>query len=575
MARDARLTARRAASAVLASLLCVLAARVGGQEPPRVGGRLVIAQRSDPKTFNPLLATDGTSREIVQRLMGALVRLDGERQVSEPWLAQSCDVSRDGRRFTLRLRRGLRFSDGHPFDADDVLFTFAVHLDPALASPQRELLLAGGRPPLVRKLDPHTVRIELAAPHGPGQRLFDGLFVLPRHVLEAPFRAGRLRQTWGLDTPPEQVVGLGPFRLKQYRPGQHVLLERNPHYFRRDDFGRPLPYLDELLFIGLPSEDAQLLQFRGGGAQVLTRLSPENFDALARAPGPRAPRLLDLGASLEYTFLAFNLGAGGSGSEETRARRAWFADPRFRRAVSLAVDREGLARLVYRGRGTPLAGHVTPGNRVWRDSTLLPGRPDPARAARLLDEIGLRADVDGGRRDAAGRALRFSLLTSAGNPARARLAAVIQEDLRPLGVEVQIVTLEFRALIERVLTTRDFDAALLSLGAGDGDPGSEMNVWLSSGAMHVWDPSQVRPARAWEAEIDDLMRRQMGTADQAERKRLYDRVQRLVVEHLPIVPLLSPHALIAVDGRLGNLRPSVVEHPVLWNVDELYLRGEP
>jgi len=177
------------------------------------GGRLTIGQRSEPKTLNPVLAADAVSREVIHRVMADLVHINRGSLATEPALAKSWKLSPDGRTFTLQLRHGIRFSDGQPFDADDVVFSFQLYLDEQLHSPQRDLLVIQGKPMTVTKLDGYTVRFTLAQPYAAADRIFDGLAIVPRHILEKPYREGRLAQMWGLAA--QDVVGLGPFRVKQ------------------------------------------------------------------------------------------------------------------------------------------------------------------------------------------------------------------------------------------------------------------------------------------------------------------------------------------------------------------------
>jgi len=167
------------------------------------------------------------------------------------------------------------------------------------------------------------------------------------------------------------------------------------------------------------------------------------------------------------------------------------------------------------------------------------------------------------------------VVTSAGNTERIQIATIIQDDLKQLGMRVSVVTLELCALLDRLLTTRDYEACVLGLGGGDGDPYSEMNVWLSSGSTHLWNPGQSQPATSWEAEVDMLMRRQLTTRDVQQRKRLYDRVQELVAQNLPIISLVSPSVLVGATKGLGNFRPTILDHHALWNVEELFWRGRP
>ena len=202
-------------------------------EAGRYGGRLVVALRAEPKTFNPVIAADSPSRAVVWQMIGDLVHINRYTQKTEPALAKSWSASSDGRRFIVQLRRGLRFSDGQPLDADDVLFSFQVYLDENVHAPQRDLLIVGGKPITLRKLDSYRIEFELAQPYAAAERLFDGFAILPRHLLEKAYREGKLAQAWTLNTPPAEIAGLGPFRLKEYVPGQRLVLERNPYYWKQ------------------------------------------------------------------------------------------------------------------------------------------------------------------------------------------------------------------------------------------------------------------------------------------------------------------------------------------------------
>jgi peptide/nickel transport system substrate-binding protein len=540
----------------------------------KAGGRLVTALRAEPKTLNPVVAMDGPSRDLISRMHADLISINRHSQMTEPGLAESWTVSKDGRTYTLLLRRGIRFSDGHPFSASDVLFTFRVFLDEKTHSPQRDLLIIGGKPIQVREVDPHTVTIELAQPYAAAERLFDGFPILPKHVLEKALDAGTLSTIWTLSTPPSQIVGLGPFRLKEYRPGERLVLERNPYFWQVDAARQRLPYLDELEFLFVGSEDSQITRFLAGEIDVLNRVSPKSYALLGKEQTARGDLLVDAGASLEYNFLVFNLSPLPAGvAPDIGARQAWFRQGNFRRAVSLAVDRDSIVRLVYGGRGAPLWGPVTPANKRWIDSTLPQPPRSLATARQLLASSGFNWDVHGSLRDRDGRPVEFSIVAGVGNHERLQMATLIQSDLKQLGMDVRIAALEFRSLVDRVLNTRHFDAALMGLGGGDADPNSELEVWLSSGGMHLWNPGQKEPATPWEAEIDGLMRRQVSARSYRERKMLYDRVQQLFSEHLPMICLASPDVVVTARRWVGNFAPAVLDHYTLWNAAELF-RGD-
>ena len=554
-------------AAAAAEELLVSRADVG-----RYGGQLVVNQRAEPRTLNPVTAIDSVSREVVNCTIADLIHINRETQRTEPALATKWTMSPDGRRYTVALRRGIRFSDGHAFDADDVLFSFRVYLDDKVRSAQRDLLTIGGQPIDVRKIDPYTVQFDLAESYAGAERLFDGVAMLPRHLLESWFTEGRLADAWSLATPAAQMAGLGPFRFREHVPGERIVLERNPYYWKADRAGNRLPYLDRLAFLLVASDDAQAMRFQTGEADMASRLTAENFGVLTRTEQTAPYKLFDLGAGLDYSFLFFNLNDLGLTFRETSRKQRWFRQVAFRQAISMAIDRDAIVRLVYRGRATPLWGHVPPGNTSWVNRSIA----HPARsldgARRLLQTSGFSWTPQGTLVDGRGDEVEFSILTNAGNNERIGMATIIQDDLKQLGMSVHLVTLELRALVDRLLKTHDYEACVLGLGNGDGNPSAEMNVWLSSGGQHLWSPEQSRPATPWEAEIDSLMQRQLTTLDASTRKRLYDRVQELVAHNLPMIFLASPNVLVGANKGLGNFRPAVLDPHTLWNVEELFWR---
>jgi peptide/nickel transport system substrate-binding protein len=573
------------AAGLIAGILCVFSSSLApafgaGEErmvtastPGRSGGKLVVALRSEPKTLNPVLAVDGPSRDVIRCLTADLIHINRESQKTEPALAKSWSVSSDGRRYTLRLRHGLRFSDGHPFDADDVLFSFQVYLDEKIHSSQRDLLIVGGKPITVQKLDDYTVRFELAQQYAAAERLFDGITILPRHLLEKSYREGNFMQAWNLAMPPDQFAGLGPFRLKQYEPGVRIILEKNQNYWKEDGRGNQLPYLDQIVFLFVPSEDAQVIRFQAGDTDILSRFSAENFSVLEKQQAARSYHLSDLGPGLEYNVLFFNLNdVSSKGLTDIAKKQAWFQDVRFRQAVSAAIDRDGIIRLVYNGRATPLWSNATPGNKLWVDGNL----PHPPRsldhARQILRSAGFSWKGEGTLVDSHGSPVEFSILTSSSNAQRMKIATLLQDDLSQLGMNVHVVSLEFRAMVDRILQSYDYEAALMGFASGDADPNSEMNVWLSNGGTHLWHMGESQPATPWEAEIDRLMEQQLTTLNYAKRKQLYDRVQEIVAENVPVICLASPNILVGAKNRVGNFRPAILDPYTLWNVEQLYLQ---
>ena len=422
------------------------------------------------------------------------------------------------------------------------------------------------------KLDQYTVRFTLPRPYAAAERLFDGLAMLPKHLLEKPYRDGKFVQAWSLNTAASEIAGLGPFRLKQSVPGQRVVLERNPYYWKVDSKNERLPYLDELTFLFVGSEDAQVMHFEAGETSIISRLSSDNYNLLERERGRTRAQLADMGPSLEYNFLVFNQNDLGSKKLDAIAhKQQWFRELKFRQAVSAAIDRDSIVRLVYGTRGAPLWGNVGPGNKLWVNTAIAHPQRSLDAARQLLKSASFSWNEAGQLLDSSGKPVEFSIITSSSNTQRMKMATLIQDDLSHLGMQVHVVPLEFRAVIDRIFQSFDYDAAIMALGGGDADPNPEMNVWTTSGTSHLWDLHETKPA-AWESEIDMLMQQQMVTLDYGKRKQLYDRVQQLVAEHLPFIFLATPNVLAAADPRVGNFHPAILDPYTLWNADELYIR---
>ncbi|HWZ43914.1 MAG TPA: ABC transporter substrate-binding protein [Candidatus Saccharimonadales bacterium] len=538
------------------------------------GGRLVASLHSDPKTFNPVTVVDLPSKEVIALLGADLIHINLHTQHTEPALAKSWTVSPDGKRYTLELRRGVLFSDGHPFDADDVVFSFKVYLDENVHSPQRDLLLVGGKPIRVQKLNAYRVAFDLPQPYAAAERLFDSVSILPRHLLERAYEGGTIAKAWSVATRPAEMAGLGPFRPKQYLPGQQMVLERNPFYWKADFRKNRLPYLDEIAFLIVPTEDAEAIRFQAGDVDVV-KINAENYSALEREQHQRGYRLDDLGAGFEYDFLFFNLNdLSAKQLPEIQRKQEWFRRFEFRQAVSAAIDREAIVRLAYQGRATPLWEQVTPANKLWINQAVEHPPRSLERASALLRSAGFSRRTDGMLVDAHGNPVEFSILTNPSNTQRTKIATIIQDDLKQLGMRVNVVPLEFQAIMTRVFDSFDYEASILGLVSGDADPNPEINVWTSGGGTHLWDQTGTLPVAAWQAEIDTLMRRQTAVLDYKKRKQMYDRVQEIISTYDPVICVVSPNILVGAKNSLAGVRPSVMRNYLLWNAEQLFWRRE-
>jgi peptide/nickel transport system substrate-binding protein len=532
---------------------------------------LRVAARTDPSSFNYYARRDATNYLISLLTHARLVRVNRVTQELEPWLAERWTRSDDGLRYTLTLRPDLVFADGHPFTADDVVFSFEAAYDRRAGSTLADSLEAGGRPLHVEAADPRTVVITFPAPFGPGLRLLDNLPILPRHKLGAALEAKEFGSAWGLSTPPGDITGLGPFVLSEYTPGQRITFTRNGRYFRSDAEGARLPYLDGIVVEIVPDQNAQLLQLEAGQIDMTRdEVRPEDYAPLKRAADQGRLQLFDLGVGPDADGLWFNLRPGAFDGDP---RASWLQRDELRRAISLAVDRKVFSDTVFLGAGTPVFGPVTPANRQWF-SEAPPRTPhDPTQALALLASIGLRdRDGDGALDDARGMPARFTLMTQKGQTAYERGAAVIRDELKKIGLGMDVALLEGNAVVERFVSGRNYDAVYFRLIATDMDPAMVPDFWFSSGSARVWHLGQKTPATEWERQIDELMVRQTAALDDRERKQIFDEVQRVFAEHLPIVHFVAPPVYVAASSRVLNLMPAIQRPQLLWAADSIAVR---
>jgi peptide/nickel transport system substrate-binding protein len=537
---------------------------------PDRGGDLVVAVRTEPQSFNYYVARDATTDLVTRLTQARLARVNRATQEVEPWLAESWTRSDDGLRYTVKLRPNVAFADGHPFTADDVVFSFAAVYAAEAGSTLADSLKVNGQPLVVTAPDPQTVVIAFPAPFGPGIRLLDNLPILPKHKLDASVSAGTFGSVWGLSTAPADITGLGPFMPVEYTPGQRLVFARNPRYFRLDERGTRLPYLDRVILEVVPDQDAQMLRLEAGQIDMTRdEVRPEDYAPLKRAADRGQVRLLDLGVGLDADGLWINLKPGAFGSDP---RAAWLQRDELRLAISHAVDRQHFDDTVFLGAGAPLFGPVTPANKKWYSPDVPQTPYDPARAKALLASIGLSdRNGDGTLEDAKGGLARFTITTQKGQTAYERGAAVIRDELKKIGIIVDIAAIEGNAATQ-LFGSGKYEAGYFRLLFSDTDPALTPDLWLSSGSAHVWNLGQTRPATPWERRIDELMQRQAGSVDEAERKRLFTEVQMVFAQHLPIVYFVAPPVYVAASSRVTNLAPAVQRPQLLWSADALGVR---
>jgi peptide/nickel transport system substrate-binding protein len=512
------------------------------------GGELRFCLRSEPKTFDPLLVDDDASLSVRYLTGGVLVRANRKTQDLEPELAESWKLSKDGKQITFKLRTGVTFSDGSRFSSEDVAFTMQRLMDPALHSSTGDAFRSGSGTVSTKILAPDQIAIIFPSPVAGLDRLFDQVAIMSAH------------------SPKKEAAVLGPFMVAEYKAGSSLLLRRNPNYWKKDSQGRRLPYLDSIRLDIQSNRDVEMLRFKRGELDLINVIDSDYFDRLASSSPGMAH---DAGASLDSDFMWFNQVANAPIPEY---KRAWFRSTNFRRAISQAINRDDLARVVFNGHAQPAVGPVSSANKFWFNSKL---KAEPYRA----DEALKRLEADGFHQqngslfDKSGNPVEFSIVTNAGGKPRERMAVMIQEDLRKLGIRVNVVTLDFPSLIERISQKFNYEAAILGFRNVDLDPNGQMNIWLSSAEDHAWNPKQKSPETAWEAEIDRLMRAQASSADPKKRKESFDRVQEIVAEQTPFIYLVNPNALSAVSAAVAGASPVILSPQTFWNAERLTLNA--
>jgi peptide/nickel transport system substrate-binding protein len=510
------------------------------------GGELRFCVRADPKTLDPLLAEEEVSETIRYLTGGVLIRLNRQTQRLEPELAASWKVANNARQIDFELRRNVHFSDGAPFGPADVVATIRRMMSPGLQSGIADSFRSAGGEVTARANGANGVSVFFSTPVAGLELLFDQVAISPARP-----------------APPESAV-LGPFQFAEHKSGQYVLLKRNLNYWKTGAGGKRLPNLDSIRLDIQANREIELLRYRRGELHLVDKMEPEAFERLSKE-APASVR--NAGPSLDAEFLWFNQSPD---AEFPAYKKRWFQSGLFRRAVSAAINRDDVIRLAYRGYAHGAAGPVSAANKLWFNARLSPPRFDPQVALKLLQQDGFRLEGNS-LRDREGNAVEWSLITNAGSKPRAQIGTIVQEDLRKIGIRVNFLPMEFQSLIERITRTQQYEACLLGLTNLDIDPNSQMNVWMSSGTHHAWNPGESKPATAWEAQIDHLMELQHTSVDQAARKRAFDRIQEIVSEEQPIIYLVHPDVLVAISPSVRDALPSPLPPHLYWNIENVSL----
>jgi peptide/nickel transport system substrate-binding protein len=543
--------------------------------PNHYGGSLVLAVSSDPKTFNNIVSTDANSDAVTSLLFEGLTSADPFTLKVIPNLAKSWDISPDGLRWTFHLREDVQWFDGVNFSADDVVFTFNdLIYNPDIPSSSKDVLTIGGKPLKVEKIDEHTVLFTLPVKFAPFLRAMSQS-ILPKHCLLQAVQQKKFSFTWGIDTMPARIIGTGPFMLSEYHPGERLVFKRNCHYWKRSLQNEALPYLDKVIYLIIPDAQAQLLKFIDSELDA-TSVRGSDYPLLEALEADKNFHIYEAGPNYDSNFVTFNQNPGVN--PKTRrsfvdpVKLSWFTNLEFRRAIAHAIDKKKIIEILNNGFGQPQNGPMSPSSGFFYDPDVTVYDYNLEKAMGILKQAGFKyRDGDKTLEDPQGRPVEFNLYTAdTGTAGREQMAAIIRSDLERLGMKVNLVPVEFNTLVNKLMSSFDWDMVMIGLTGGV-EPHFGQNVWRSSGGLHLWDPHEDSPSTAWEKRVDEIYDQGAQELDENKRKVLYDEWQRMVADQLPVIYTVLNTDMYAVRNKFGNLKPTV-NGGAFHNIEEIYIK---
>lgn len=547
----------------------------------RYGGQFRTSDISEgPKTFNPWVSKDATSEAMGQLAFEGLTTTDAYDGRVIPQMAKSVSVDKTGKIYTVVLRKGLKWSDGKPITADDVVFTWNDIILAGLGNASmRDTVLVDGKPPKVEKVDNLTVRFTLPHVFAPFERQLSDS-IAPKHAVEPAVKKGAMyfNSFWGVTTPPSEFVTSGMFRLSKYIPAQRVEFVRNPNYYMIDKANNKLPYLDKYIINIVGDLNNQLLKFEAGDIDILS-VRGENVASFKQREPNSNYKMYNLGPDTGTMFVSLNMSRFKNSSGKyyvDPVKQKWFNDRNFRQAVTYAIDREAIVSNVLRGVGAPLFTAESLSS-IFLNKKLAFGYPrNILKAKALLKQSGFTWDKQGNLYDNAGNRVEFNLFTNAGNTEREAVGVMLKQDLEELGIKVNFKPIEFNVLVGKLTDTLDWDAVIIALTGSQLEPNSGKNVWASDGSLHMFnqrkDKDLVKKTdlRPWEKELDIIFNKGAQQINFADRKITYDKYQEVVYRENPLIYLYSGLRVNAIRRKFGNVSPTPIGG-ITHNVEEFYI----
>ncbi|MEW6102454.1 MAG: ABC transporter substrate-binding protein [bacterium] len=535
---------------------------------------LYLSTTSDPKTFNLIISNETSSSGVLAFLFEGLTERDGITLEIKPSLAKSWKYSPDGKRWTFNLREDVKWFDGMPFTADDVVFTYnRLIYNKDIPTSAKDVFTIDGKKLIVKKLGTYTIEFTLPKPFAPLLHQL-GFPILPKHILKRYVDSKTFTSAWGVNTKPREIIGTGPFMMKEYKPGERITYIRNPNYWKRDKDGNRFPYIERIVTFIVPDREAQLASFQAGEIDILSVMG-KDFANLKEGEKSGNYTLYNCGPAFGTTFVAFN-------QSPIYQKKAWFSNHSFRRAIAHCIDKKTIINNCLSGLGFPQDSSMEEAAGFFYNPNVIKYAYNPRKARKILDEIGfIDRNKDGIREDRNGCPIKFILLTNAENTQGKDIGAIITKDLRDIGLGVTFAPIDFNKLVEMLTSSHNWDAVLIGF-TGVIEPHSGKNVWESTGQLHLWNPEPQNEKdkeiwkinlSPWEKEIDKIFNKGCQELDNKKRKLLYDRWQYIVSENLPLLYTVNPASLYAVRNRLLNIHPTSYGG-VLHNLPEVRIKEE-
>lgn len=538
----------------------------------RSGGEIIIRTSGDPKSFNPIVSNESTTEIVTQYIFEGLVTRDPITTEIIPVLAESWEYSDDGKIWTIKLKKDIQWSDGEPFTADDVVFTYnQIVYNADIPNSAADVLQVAGQNFEVQKIDSHTVEFRIAEKFAP---FIESLAqkILPRHKYQKIVQEGQFNSALGIDSNMNDLVGTGPFILESYQAGSNIKLTKNTNYWKKDTDGNQLPYIEKLVLKIISNDDTALLQFQNGEIDAYA-LRGTDYPILKPQEASHDFTIYNLGATTESNFLVLNLNDGSNKEKPyiQTNKREIFENKQFRQALSYAIDRESMVDIIFNGLAQPQWGPTTESSGFFYNENVEKYPYDIEKAKSLLAELGFSdIDGDGFVETPNGDDFEISLLTNSDNSQRVKIAEFIRKDLENIGIKIAFSAIDFNSLVTKLTATYDWEMVIMGLTGGL-EPHFGRNVWHSTGVLHMWDPVQENTQRAWEQKINEIFDTAVQILNNDDRKKLYDEWQMIASQELPLIYTIVPEKIAASRNKFGNLYPTSLGN-VFWNIEEIYIK---